>query len=57
MEVCMQIRIVDNEVAFEGVETFSVNLSLPEGSRLLLGGTTLAHVVITDDDGKHSLLF
>lgn len=50
--MCSPVNVVDDDIALEGEESLQVNLSLPRGSQLLLGETTVANITISDDDGE-----
>ena len=51
-EMCLSPQIQDDNVALEGVETFSLSLGFPAGqSRAGLGQYNTTDVVVMDDDG------
>ena len=52
MEMCLSPRIQDDNVALEGVETFSLSLGFPAGqSRAGLGQYNTTNIMVMDDDG------
>ena len=56
---CTAIAVVDDRVALEGEEQFTVELTLPPGepAGLLLGTNSQTTITITDNDGRNSTLY
>ena len=55
---CTSIAVVDDRVALEGAEQFTVELTLPPGQPdLQLGNNRQITVTITDNDGKIAAFF
>jgi len=50
---CTTITVVDDRVALEGAEQFTVELTIPPGQPALqLGNNRQTTITITDNDGK-----
>ncbi len=53
---CIEISIVDDDVALEAIEEWTLGLQATENVNYVLGDTQTAVVQVTDDDGMEMMV-